>query len=308
MRRIRTIKPEWLEDDRLVEAGSDARVLSIALILMADDHGRGRLNHAMAGTVFPLTPAIFRESLAKLSGWYVREYEVRGQRYYEIVNWKKHQRVDRPGNPKVPPPESAQNKPDPDDSRETRESVAKNRESHATDQDQDQEGDQDHSHARAHAHEAPDPAAAGEPAQGPDPQPPPLSPRKKLQADIDARVRSDSSSPGGVWQLLCDLSELHCRPDGRPILIPGVMASPKDLSTLERLYAAAEPIAAAEDVETLAILAEEWLALLALVDAGECEVKSRPLGFFASRFTRLREARDAYGATNPPPRILEAVA
>ena len=40
--RIRSIKPEWLEDERMVMASSDARVLSIALILMADDYGNGR--------------------------------------------------------------------------------------------------------------------------------------------------------------------------------------------------------------------------------------------------------------------------
>ena len=34
--RIRTIKPEWLEDERLITAGSDARVLSIAAPLAED--------------------------------------------------------------------------------------------------------------------------------------------------------------------------------------------------------------------------------------------------------------------------------
>ena len=40
--RIRTIKPEWLEDERLALASPPARVMSVALICMADDFGRGR--------------------------------------------------------------------------------------------------------------------------------------------------------------------------------------------------------------------------------------------------------------------------
>jgi len=109
--RIRTVKPEWLEDEDILRAGSDARVLSVALILLADDYGRGRcIPEALAHQVFPFDQEpsrVFRESLARLSAMhFVRLYEVRGQRYFEIRNWTKHQRVDKPGKPRVPPPES----------------------------------------------------------------------------------------------------------------------------------------------------------------------------------------------------------
>jgi len=105
--RIRSIKPEWLEDERLITAGSDARVASIALIILADDYGRGRLTVATAARIFPETPENFREAFARLSGWFVEEYHVRGQGYFRIVNWDKHQKVDKPGKPHVPPPETA---------------------------------------------------------------------------------------------------------------------------------------------------------------------------------------------------------
>jgi hypothetical protein len=41
-RRIRSIKPEWLDDEKIAGASDEARVLSVALILMSDDYGRGR--------------------------------------------------------------------------------------------------------------------------------------------------------------------------------------------------------------------------------------------------------------------------
>lgn len=107
--RIRSVKPEWLEDEELLRSGSDARVLSVALMLLADDHGNGRcIPEVMEGQVFPFDNdryRRFRESLARLSSMgFVCLYKVRGQTYFSIVNWKKHQRVDKPGKPRVPGP------------------------------------------------------------------------------------------------------------------------------------------------------------------------------------------------------------
>jgi hypothetical protein len=106
-RRIRSVKPEWLEDELLALASSDARVLSIGLMLLADDHGRGRASRVMlAGQVFPGHP---RETLDKAleelrAIRYVVTYEVEGQSYFWIRNWAKHQKVDHPSAPKIPAP------------------------------------------------------------------------------------------------------------------------------------------------------------------------------------------------------------
>lgn len=109
--RIRTIKPEWLDDEGISLASSDARTMSIALIIMADDEGRGRANPTMlAGRVFPgvanprETSAKALDDLAKLR--YVILYESDGQQYYAIRNWKKHQKVDKPRKSQLPPPPS----------------------------------------------------------------------------------------------------------------------------------------------------------------------------------------------------------
>ncbi len=121
--RIRTLKPEWLEDELLASASDAARTLSVALILMADDYGRGRGSNAEiamtcwrfemaredgvhAPEVLARASRAFRELLAMR---FVERYQVDGQTYFAIRNWSKHQKVDKPSRPRIPeppPPES----------------------------------------------------------------------------------------------------------------------------------------------------------------------------------------------------------
>lgn len=106
--RIRSIKPEWLDDERLALASGDARTLSVALILLADDYGNGRCHLTMLGArVFPGNPTAVGAALDELDGWYLERYAVDGQQYYHLRSWEKHQRVDKPGPCKVPGPEEA---------------------------------------------------------------------------------------------------------------------------------------------------------------------------------------------------------
>ncbi len=102
--RIRTIKPEWLDDEKLIMCSSDARVLSIALVLLADDHGNGRIvEQVLAVRVFPRTPKVFAASLRELEAMrFVVIYVVECQTYYHIRTWDKHQRIDNAGKPRVP--------------------------------------------------------------------------------------------------------------------------------------------------------------------------------------------------------------
>jgi hypothetical protein len=106
--RIRTIKPEWRTDQKLGRAGLAARVLSVSLITAADDEGRGEWReHVMAADVFGYEPdpvACLREALAKLHGWYAIVYEARGETYFQLLTWTKHQRVDRPTKSRLPEP------------------------------------------------------------------------------------------------------------------------------------------------------------------------------------------------------------
>ncbi len=104
--RIRSIKPEWLDDELLVLASEGARVLSVALLLMADDYGNGRLVYpVLSARIFPRSPEIFSLALDELTTIrYIAVYQLDGQKYFAIRNWDKHQRVDKPGKPHVPGP------------------------------------------------------------------------------------------------------------------------------------------------------------------------------------------------------------
>lgn len=121
--RIRTLKPEWLEDEKLAALSDGARLLSAALMLMADDHGRGRASIATIasetwryelerndGANAPETLAKASRALRELVEMrFVILYTVDGQRYFAIRNWTKHQKVDRPGKERVPAPPTAEN-------------------------------------------------------------------------------------------------------------------------------------------------------------------------------------------------------
>lgn len=104
--RIRTIKPEMLEDERVAALSDRAYRLFIGCIQLADDYGN------LHGAVAKLRAAIFwghaetteqevAAALVELVG-IVEPYRVRGQSYLRIVNWAKHQRVVHPGKPRVP--------------------------------------------------------------------------------------------------------------------------------------------------------------------------------------------------------------
>jgi hypothetical protein len=152
--RIRSIKPEWAEDEKLAAASDEARVLSICLILIADDHGNGRAHpaflasHAWAYGDPRETLAKTSRALAELSRiGFVTLYVVAGQGYFSIRNWARHQKVDHPGKPRVPTPDSAEAAPSRDTlarpSRGPRETLAPDLRPPTSDHDHDREGDPD---------------------------------------------------------------------------------------------------------------------------------------------------------------------
>lgn len=114
MSRIRSIKPEWPEDKKLQAAGDAARVLSAALITMADDHGRLCVSIGkLAGHVWTLelesapgpTLAKTKEALGLLVGMgFVRAYQVGKETYLQITKWTDHQKVDHPAPSRLPTP------------------------------------------------------------------------------------------------------------------------------------------------------------------------------------------------------------
>ncbi len=99
MPRIRCIKPEFFSDEKLSPLDPTTRLVFLGLVSMADDFGRLLDNEKIIDAfIFPNSSENCRESLATLS----RTCRIRrgkasnGAKIIEIVNWDRHQKVDKP--------------------------------------------------------------------------------------------------------------------------------------------------------------------------------------------------------------------
>lgn len=105
--RIRSIKPEVLEDELAAGLSDAAWRLWVSSWVLADDHGNVRAGSKyLAACVWQDTSrdadTPMRELIAK--GRF-QPYAVKGQRYVHIHAFDRHQRVDNAGKPRVPGPE-----------------------------------------------------------------------------------------------------------------------------------------------------------------------------------------------------------
>lgn len=104
--RIRSIKPEVLDDEVAVELSDTAWRLWVSSWCLSDDHGNLRGgNKYLAAEVWKDTSRDVSKPLQDLidAGFFL-PYAVNGQRYLHIVGWEKHQRIDNAGKPRVPRP------------------------------------------------------------------------------------------------------------------------------------------------------------------------------------------------------------
>ena len=112
MARIRTIKPEFWTDDLLGSLSREARLLFIATWNLADDEGLLRWSAPfLKGAVFPFDDDLSVKDVQKLMEevcaagivfWYVGGRSQQPLGY--IVNFLKHQKINRPGPSRLPPP------------------------------------------------------------------------------------------------------------------------------------------------------------------------------------------------------------
>lgn len=107
MARIRTIKPEFPQSESVGRLSRDGRLLFILLWTVADDAGRFRAaSRMLASLLFPYdddAPAMIGDWLDELEqAECIRRYRVEGSTYGEIVNWLKHQKIDRPSPSRLP--------------------------------------------------------------------------------------------------------------------------------------------------------------------------------------------------------------
>lgn len=101
MARIRTIKPEFYQDEDLAQVSEPAFILAAGLLNHADDEGYFKAHHGLIkAAVFPLRePSVsIHEMLIELSDvGYIRLFEGSDRKQYGvIVNFLQHQRVNRP--------------------------------------------------------------------------------------------------------------------------------------------------------------------------------------------------------------------
>lgn len=110
MARIRSIKPEFWQDERLGEVSIAARLLFMGLTSHADDEGRLRGNNLLIrAQVFPYNPDVdIEKALEELVRTRrIIRYVVDGERFIFVRNFAKHQRIDRPTKSAFPAPPEA---------------------------------------------------------------------------------------------------------------------------------------------------------------------------------------------------------
>jgi hypothetical protein len=106
MARIRTIKPEFWTDEKIVELSPLARLLFIGLWNFADDEGRMVFSQTRIKLqILPADSADISELLGEIRGKkLIIIYAVEGVEYLQIVNFGLHQKVDKRTASKYPPP------------------------------------------------------------------------------------------------------------------------------------------------------------------------------------------------------------
>jgi hypothetical protein len=114
MARIRTIKPEFWQDEKISRLPLGARLLFIGLWNIADDVGRLRGNSLFVRSqVFPYEPK------SDVDGWLadleqigvILRYQHKGESFIRVVNFLKHQQISKPSPSKIPSPESSGSPP-----------------------------------------------------------------------------------------------------------------------------------------------------------------------------------------------------
>lgn len=117
MARIRTLKPEHTLNHKVGYLSDRAYRVWVALILNADDEGRGPLHvDDVRAKVYAFQPkvtiahverALLEIAEAKLAYF----YSIDGKSYYEMHDWDEHQKIQHASVSKIPPcPQDLQNK------------------------------------------------------------------------------------------------------------------------------------------------------------------------------------------------------
>jgi len=121
MPRIRTVKPDFWDDEAIGEISRDARLLFIGLITQADDDGRLKGSPKLVkGKLLPYDDV----TIPEVSGWLteladqglIECYEVKGRPFISLPSWHKHQRISHKTDSALPSPSEADSTDTPENS------------------------------------------------------------------------------------------------------------------------------------------------------------------------------------------------
>ncbi len=110
--RIRSIKPEFWRSEDIAALDWDARLVFIGLWSYVDDNGVGRDDERIiCAELFALDDPLSEPSVRAQAALntlsrhgLITRYSVDGRRYLHIVTWDKHQKINRPSEPRLPLP------------------------------------------------------------------------------------------------------------------------------------------------------------------------------------------------------------
>lgn len=110
MARIRSIKPEFWTSEQILECSTNARLLFIGIWNFCDDAGRHPFSAKQCkAEVFPADGFSESDVLGMLNelskNGLITRYVSGGKEYFFVNGWK-HQRIDKPQEPKYPDPEA----------------------------------------------------------------------------------------------------------------------------------------------------------------------------------------------------------
>lgn len=113
MARIRTIKPDFWTDEKVVELSAFARLLFIGLWNFCDDEGRMVCSpKRIKMQIFPADAVDCSALLGEIRGAsLIRMYVVDGVEYLQVCGFEKHQKIDKRSASKLPPSENPAESP-----------------------------------------------------------------------------------------------------------------------------------------------------------------------------------------------------
>ena len=114
MARNRIVKPQFWTDEMTGTLSDKAKLLFIGMLNFADDEGKiiGNLYY-LNSMIFPYAQEIehIQKSLIELSEKnLIFAYKIKNQDYYWIVNFRKHQKIDKPQPSQIPNPKTSDKK------------------------------------------------------------------------------------------------------------------------------------------------------------------------------------------------------